>query len=170
MVPPAAAPATAAPPAAAAPSASVLPPQPPPPDVKRGFLNDFGRWWNDSIANFNAKMKEQQSKFDAFNKESNAAAQDAATATQEAMKNAADAWARLPTSRVVEMHEVCPLAGNGAPDCATAATSACRTRGFKTGQPADIRTAEKCTASLWVSGQPPAACPVETMVLRATCQ
>ena len=45
-------------------------------------------------------------------------------------------------------------------------------KGFNTGQPLDIRTAEKCTASLWVSGQNPATadCPVETVVLRAACQ
>jgi hypothetical protein len=79
---------------------------------------------------------------------------------------------RWPASKVVEIHEVCPLAGNGAPDCQTAASNACKTKGFKAGQPVDIRTAEKCTASLWVSGQNPAngECPVESMVLRAACE
>ena len=44
-------------------------------------------------------------------------------------------------------------------------------QGFNTGQPLDVRTAEKCTASLWVSGQTGTAeCPVETVVLRAACQ
>ncbi len=64
------------------------------------------------------------------------------------------------------------IAGNGAPDCQTAATNACHAKGFSTGQPLDIRTAEKCTASLWVSGQNPGStdCPVETVVLRAACQ
>ncbi|MGA2895194.1 MAG: hypothetical protein ABSE22_20205 [Xanthobacteraceae bacterium] len=142
-----------------------LPPQPPPPE-KRGFLNGFGQWWDRSVADFGAKMKEQKSKLDDFNK-------DSAAATSEAMKNAADAMVRLPTSRVVEVQQVCPLAGNGAPDCQIAATSACQAKGFKTGQPADIRTAEKCSASLWVSGQAPPTtddCPLETVVLRATCQ
>ena len=70
------------------------------------------------------------------------------------------------------MHEVCAIAGNGAADCATAATKACKAKGFETGQPLDVRTAEKCNASLWVSGQNPATadCPVETVLLRAACQ
>jgi hypothetical protein len=141
---------------------TALPPQPPPPE-KRGFLNDFGRWWDKSVADFGAKMKEQQTKVDDFNKQS-------ATATQDAMKSAADA---MHLSRVVEMHEVCATAGNGAPDCGPAVTNACRAKGFKGGDPVDIRTAEKCTASLWVSGQAPppnGECPVETVVLRAACQ
>jgi hypothetical protein len=177
--PQAAGPQTAAPQPASAPSAGLtLPPQPPPPQLagpptdKRGFLNDFKNWWDKSVADFNAKVKEQNSKLDAFNKTSNQAAQDAAAATQQAMKDAAQAMVHFPVSKIVETHEVCALAGNGAPDCQAAATNACQGKGFHTGQPVDIRTAEKCTASLWVSGQTPAAadCPVETVVLRATCQ
>lgn len=169
--------------AAAAPapaqSGFILPPQPPPPGApassssadKKGF--DLGQWWNDSVANFKAKMQEQQSKLDDFNKQSAAAAKDAATATGDAMKNAADAMVHLSTSKVIEVQETCPLAGNGAADCATAATNACKGKGFNTGQPLDVRTAEKCNASLWVSGQPPstaANCPEETVVLRVACQ
>jgi hypothetical protein len=158
-------------PASPTPSGLALPPQPPPVE-KRGFLNDFGHWWNDSIADFNAKMKDQESKADEFNKKSADAAKDAATATQQAMKNAADALVHLPTSRLIEIHELCAIAGNGAADCATAATNACKSKGFNSGQPVDVRTAEKCTASLWVSGQNPVNgdCPVETVVLRAACQ
>ena len=158
-----------------------LPAQPPPPEAappsasaeqKHGFFDDLGRWWHDSVADFNAKLKEQQSKIDDFNKKSAAAAKEAATATQEAMTNAANAMVKLQTSKVIEMHELCAIAGNGAADCATAAANACKGKGFKDGQPLDVRTAEKCNASLWVSGQPstPADCPVETVVLRAACQ
>jgi hypothetical protein len=141
-------------------SGSALPPQPPPIE-KRGFFNDLGRWWDDSVAGFND-----------FNKKSAEAAKDAATATGQAMKSAADAMVRWPTSKVVEIHEVCPVAGNGAPDCQAAAVNACKTKGFAAGQPLDIRTAEKCTSSLWVSGQNPpnGECPVESMVLRAACE
>jgi hypothetical protein len=167
--------ATAPVPATPAPTAGVgLPPQPPPPAAeKRGFLNDFGAWWDKSMADFNAKMKGQQSKLDDFSNQQKAAAKDAASATQDAMKSAADAMVRMATpSHVVEMQEVCPLAGNGAPDCTAAALNVCHTKGYKEGQPVDIRTAEKCTSSLWVSGQPPAngECPVETIVLRSACQ
>jgi hypothetical protein len=136
-----------------------------PPAEKRGFLNDFGQWWDKSVADFNAKLKEQQSKANDLNKQS-------AAATQEAVKSAADAL-RIPISKIVEMHEVCDTAGNGAPDCAPAVAKACQAKGFKGGDPVDIRTAEKCSASLWVSGSTPPAsadCPNETVVLRAACQ
>ena len=144
-----------------------LPPPPPPAgaappsastDQPHGFFDNLGRWWHDSVADFNAKLKDQQSKLDDFNKKS-----------AEAMSNAASA---LQTSKVIEIHEPCAIAGNGAADCATAAVNACKGKGFKDGQPLDVRTAEKCNASLWVSGQPstPADCPVETVVLRAACQ
>ncbi len=151
-----------------------LPPQPPPPQLpsqassapaappeKRGFLNELGQWWNESIANWNAKLKEQQSKLDEFNKEQSAA-----------MKSAADAVVRFSSSKVIETQQLCPVAGNGAPDCATAATSVCKGKGFSSGQPIDIRTAERCKASLWVSGDKPtpANCPVETVLLRVACQ
>jgi hypothetical protein len=154
-----------------------LPPQPPPPAPalpeppaeKRGFLNGFGKWWDQSVADWNAKMKEQKTKLDEINKQSADAAKDAAAATQQAMKNAADA---LRPSHVIEIQQTCPVAGNGAADCATAATNVCKTKGFNSGQPLDVRTAEKCADSLWVSGQTPttADCPVETVLLRAACQ
>jgi hypothetical protein len=173
--PPAAA--SAAPPAAqqgapgtsSAPSASAFPSQPPP---KRGFLNDLSEWWDKSVSDFGAKMKEQQSKLDDFNKQQSAAAKDVAAATSDAMKKAADAMTHLSPSKVLEVHEVCAVAGNGAADCATAATNVCKGKGFNDGQPLDVRTADKCNASLWVSGQNPATaqCPVETVVLRVACQ
>jgi hypothetical protein len=152
----------------ASPSLTLPPPPPPgaaPPavstDQQHGFFDNLGRWWHDSVADFNAKLKEQKSKLDDFNKKS-----------AEAMSNAASAMVKLQTSKVIEIHEPCAIAGNGAADCATAAINACKGKGFKDGQPLDVRTAEKCNASLWVSGQPstPRDCPVETVVLRAACQ
>jgi hypothetical protein len=83
-----------------APSGSLpaLPPQPPPvgapataPGEKHGFLDGFGQWWDQSIADFKSKMKDQQTKLDELNKQSADAAKDAATATGQAMKDAADA-------------------------------------------------------------------------------
>ena len=181
QTPPAAAAGAAQPPpekSAPPPAGPSLPPQPPPVD-KRGFLNDFSHWWEESAANFNAKMKDARQKFDDLNKKQAEFAKEAATATQEAMKNAAEATknaatavVRLPNTRVIEIRENCAAAANGAPDCQAAATNACRGKGFETGQPLDVRTADKCPASLWISGQVPAAgqCPVETVVLRAVCQ
>jgi hypothetical protein len=166
------------------PQVLALPPQPPPPGAaataasppveKRGFFDDLSRWWHDSVTDFNAKLKEQQSKMDDFNKKSAEAAKDAATATGQAMKNAADAMVKSATSKVIEIREPCAIAGNGAADCASAAVNACKGKGFSDGQPLDVRTAEKCNASLWLQGQGQrpagAECPVETVVLRAACQ
>lgn len=161
----AAAPATA--PAAPAPG---FPPQPAPPAQKRGFLNEFGQWWEQSIADFKTKWQDQQTKLDTINKQQADAAKDAAAATSQAMKNAADAMTHF--SHVVEVQQKCPLAGNGAADCETAAVNACKAKGYNAGQPIDVRTAETCTDSLWVSGQRPTAgdCPVETVILRVACQ
>ena len=167
-----------APPPGAAPL--TLPPQPATADApqasaeKHGFFDDLSRWWQNSVTDFNAKLKEQQSKMDDFNKKSAEAAKDAATATGQAMKNAADAMVKSATSKVIEIHEPCAIAGNGAADCASAAVNACKGKGFSDGQPLDVRTAEKCNASLWLQGQGPrsasAECPIETVVLRAACQ
>ncbi len=167
-----------APQAAPAGALPALPPQPPPvaaplasaPAEKHGFFSDFGQWWDQSMADFKAKMKAQQTQIDTFNKQSADAAKDAATATGQAMKSAADAMTHF--SHVIEIQETCPVAGNGAADCATTATNVCKGKGYNAGEPLDVRTAEKCSASLWVSGQPPAQadCPVETVLLRVACQ
>ena len=112
---PSAAPATSTGPQQATPQRApqpTLPPQPSPPSAaaaqapaeKRGFFDDLSSWWHDSVADFNAKLKEQQSKIDDFNKKSAEAAKDAATATQQAMKNAADAVVKSATSKVIEIH------------------------------------------------------------------
>ena len=141
---------------------------------KRGWFDDLARWWNEGVADFNAKLKEQQAKMDDFNKKSAEAAKDAATVTQQTMKSAADAIVKSATSKVIEVHAPCAIAGNGAADCASAAANACKGKGFSDGQPLDVRTAEKCNASLWLQGQGQrtanAECPVETVVLRAACQ
>jgi len=179
----AASPASAGPQQTAPESAPLAqPPQRPPsstetanaPPEKRGFFDNLSHWWQDSVTDFNAKLKEQQSKMDDFNKKSAEAARDAATATQQAMKNAADAMVKSATTKVIEVQAPCAVAGNGAADCASAAANACKSKGFSDGRPLDVRTAEKCNASLWLQGQGQrsagAECPVETVVLRAACQ
>jgi hypothetical protein len=145
--------------AAASPQSASLPAAP---EEKRGFLNDLGKWWDNSIADFNAKMKEQSAKLDEFNRQQSEAAKDAT----KAMKDA------FTPSKVIELQERCPVAGNGAPDCATAATNVCKAKGFSDGRPVDTRIAERCKASLWVSGQAPTAadCATETVLLRVSCQ
>jgi hypothetical protein len=164
---------------AAAASQSLPPqPQPPAPD-KPGFLQALTLWWQQGVADFNATMKKTQQQMEDFNKKQSEAAKQANSSNEEAMKNAAEATKnaatallRFPSTHVIEISKPCPTAGNGTPDCQTTATNVCRDKGFTTGQPLDVRTAETCTASLWISGKPPesASCPVETVLLRIACQ
>jgi hypothetical protein len=155
-----------------APQASPGFPAQPSPVSPLGFLQEVGRWWQDSVTNFNTTMKGHQGRMDELNAQ---AAKDAEAATREAMKNAAEAAtavARLPNTRVIEVRERCAAAANGAPDCRAAATGICRGKGFKTGQALDIQSAQKCPASVWLSGRAPreGECALETIVTRAVCQ
>ena len=158
----------------------------PPPAEKPGFIYEFGRWCDTT-----------RGKFEEFGKQSDAAAKEAAAATQgavrgatdatkgaatatenavksaaEATKNAATTIFRLPGIRVVEVHQLCSVAPNGAPDCRAAAATACRTKGFTSGNPVDVRSSQNCPPAVWLSGREPSAgeCPEETVVLMAACQ
>ena len=100
-----------------------------------------------------------------------AATTDAMKNAMEATKNAAAAIARLPNTRIVEVHEACARAPNGAPDCAAAAATGCRGKGFADGKPLDVRTAERCDPKPLQPGQMPGVhCAREAVVTRAVCQ
>jgi hypothetical protein len=161
-----------------APAPGALPAQPPPAN-KPGFLHQLEVWWNDSFGDFDAKMKSAKDKLDDYNKQQNQAAKETSAATQQALKDAAQATkdaanavVKLPISRVFEFHERCQVAGNGAPDCLTTATNACRTKGFESGQPLDISTSQECPARVMLSGRPPVEgeCKDVTVILRAVCR
>ncbi|MGD0334114.1 MAG: hypothetical protein ABSA90_12805 [Xanthobacteraceae bacterium] len=160
-------------------AAAAAPPSPPPAANRPGFLHELASWWDGSIAYFSAKLKDARGKVEDLGKTSNEAAKGAATATQQAMKNAVDvskdaasAVVRLPNTRLIEMRERCDKAPNGAPDCAAAAANGCRAKGFTGGTSLDVTTAENCPAPTLLSRQEPAKgeCPVETVVTRAVCQ
>jgi hypothetical protein len=161
-----------------APPAAASPAQPPPAN-KPGFLHQLGVWWHDSFGDFDAKMKAAREKLDDYNKQQDRAARESSAATQEALKNAAQATkdaatavVKLPITRVVEFHERCQVAGNGAPDCQATAIEACRKKGFTGGQPIDVSTSQECPARVVLSGRPPseAECHDVTVILRAACQ
>lgn len=141
------------------------------------FLRHIGRWWDESVTNFNAGVKDSQDKLSDLHAQADQAAKDASAASQEVLTRAAQAateaataMIRLPNTRLIEASERCSIAGNGAPDCRAAATSACRGKGFDNGQTVGIRTAGKCPVSLWLAGRGEGECPVETVVTRAVCQ
>ena len=154
-------------------------PEQPSPANKPGFLHQLEVWWNDSFGDFNAKMKSAKDKLDDYNKQQNQAAKETSTATEQALKDAAQvtkdaatAVVKLPTTRMFEFHERCQVAGNGAPDCQATATNACRTKGFESGQPLDISTSQECPARVMLSGRPPVEgeCKDVTFILRAVCR
>lgn len=161
-----------------APTPGTLPAQPAPVS-KPGFLHQFEAWFNDGLADFNAKMKNAKDQFDNYNKQQDKAAKDASAATEQALKDAAQATkdaatavVKLPVTRVFEVHDRCLVAGNGAPDCQTTASAACRAKGFETGQPLDVSTSQECPARVMLSGRPPVEgeCKDVTMILRAVCR
>jgi hypothetical protein len=163
-------------------AAATAPPSPSPPSPaanKPGFLHELGSWWNGSIGYFSAKLQAARGTFEDLGKTSKEAAKGAATATQEAMKNAVDVSkdaagvvVRLPNTRLIEMRERCDKAPNGAPDCAAAAANGCRAKGFTGGTSLDVTTAVTCPTPAELARQKPQQieCPVETVVTRAVCQ
>ncbi len=167
---PAGASATQQAPAAAASSPGNSFPQQPPASYKPGFLHQLGVWWDQGLGDFNNKMKSAKDKFDDLG--SSQPAKDATTATQDALKNAADAVVHLPTTRMFELHDKCKPAANGAPDCPTAANNACRGKGFSVGKPMGISTAQVCPPAVLMSGRLPGPgdCHDETYILGVVCQ
>ena len=160
------------------PAPGSLPAQPSPAN-KPGFLHQLEVWWNDSFGDFNAKMKSAKDKLDDYNKQQDKTAKETSAATEQALKDAAQvtkdaatAVVKLPITRVFEFHDRCQVAGNGAPDCQTTATNACRTKGFDSGQPLDISTSQECPARVMLSGRPPVEgeCKDVTVILRAACR
>ncbi len=163
----------------AAATAQPSPPPPPPAANKLGFLHELGSWWNGSIAYLGAKLKDARGTFEDLGKTSREAAKGAATATQEAMKNAVDVGkdaagvvVRLPNTRLIEMRERCDKAPNGAPDCAAAVANGCRAKGFTGGKLLEVSSAITCPTPTALAQQKPeqVECPVETVVTRAVCQ
>lgn len=175
--PPAGAPAaqpTPPTPAAAAQSvpAQGFPAQPPPANDGGGFIHQLGVWWKDGFGDFNKKMQSARDKQEQ-------AAKDAANATQQALKDAAKVTTdaatglvKLPTARMFELHDLCRVAGNGAPDCQSTATNACHGRGFGEGRPLGISTSQVCPTAVMLSGRDPAPgeCRDETYLLGVYCQ
>lgn len=185
VAPAAPAPQAAAPAApAAAQGRGLFPFQPPPPD-RPGFIYAFGRWWDNARGKIDNLTKQSdeaakgaQSATQGAVYGAAQATQGAADVTQDAVRNAAEATKKaatalfhLPGTRIVEVHQRCDLAPNGAPDCGMAATRACRAKGFGDGHPINVQSSENCPPSVWMSGREPATgeCPEETVVLMAAC-
>jgi hypothetical protein len=127
-----------------------------PPKDEPGLFESIGRWF-----------QEQGKKVENFGHEAGVAAKT----TVEGAKDAAGAVVRIPAARVVDGHEKCQNAPNGAPDCVAAATAMCKGKGFESGKSADMTTADVCPAQVYLSGRNSGpGCRTETFVSRALCQ
>jgi hypothetical protein len=133
----------------------------------QGFFARMGQWFDQGAENFNAGVRSMRDRIHSFSQEADIAAKT----TVDNTKAAADAVARLPSTRVVVGHEKCKVAPNGAPDCVAAAVAVCKKKGFKGGSSVDMTTAEVCPAQVYLSGQNSGpGCHTETFVSRALCQ
>jgi hypothetical protein len=137
------------------------------PPKKEGFFDTLEKWWDKSAADFKASVDKSQEDWRKLNERNEKAARDAAAAAREA----ADAFSKLSSTRIVEGREVCAVAPNGSPDCNAAAEKICKAKGFSIGKSADIQSNRKCSARAWLSGNPSeSACTTETIVTKAACQ
>ena len=158
------------PPPPQAPAAAPQPAQPtPPPRSKEGFFDALGRWWDQSAADFDANMKKMKSQIEQANERNAKAVREATQDAVTATKDATDALAKIPATRIIEGRERCLLAPNGSPDCGAAAETLCKAKGFKSGQSASIESARKCSARALLS-RSDGDCVNETIVTRAACQ
>lgn len=138
-----------------------------PPKGETGLFESVGRWFEEQSQKISSTFKDAGKKVESFGHEAGVAAKT----TVEGAKDAAGAVARLPAARVVDGHEKCKNAPNGAPDCVAAATAMCRAKGFESGKSADMTTADVCPAQVYLSGRSSGpGCHTETFVSRALCQ
>jgi hypothetical protein len=132
-----------------------------------GFFENIGRWLEEQSKTIGSSFKDAGKKVENFGHEAGIAAKT----TVDGAKDAAGAVVRIPTARVVDGHEKCQNAPNGAPDCVAAATTMCKAKGFESGKSADMTTADVCPAQVYLSGRSSGpGCKTETFVSRALCQ
>lgn len=133
------------------------------PDLQRrpGLVDAIGGWLGDSTTKFRLDLKDAQQTFDQLTDQ-----------TREAAKDATGAMIGVPNMRIMLVHERCPLAASGGPDCQTAAAMACRGKGFAAGKSLDTQSEQKCPAQVLLRGRTPneLECRTETFVTRALCQ
>jgi len=133
------------------------------PDLQRrpGFVDAIGGWLGDSTTRFRLDLQDAQQTFDQLTDQ-----------TRDAAKDATGAVIGLPNMRIVPVHERCPVAASGGPDCQTAAATACRGKGFAAGKSLDTQSEQKCPAQVLLRGRPPSEveCRTETFVTRVLCQ
>ena len=165
----------------AQPAPAQQPPQPAPEAQKQdsNVFASVGRWFEQGFNNLKNTFSGAKTNIDDLGGKAASAgktigdkAAEAGKNAADAAKGAADAVKKLPATRVVQGHERCEVAANGAPDCRAAALSICQAKGFAGGQSVDFVSAEKCPAAVWMNRRKPepGECVTETFVTRAMCQ
>jgi hypothetical protein len=136
------------------------------PKEEPGFFESIGTWFNQQVDGVNSYFRDTRARVENFGHEAGVAARR----TVDTAKDAADAIARVPNTRVVIGRERCANAPNGAPDCVAAADKICKAKGFTAGKSVDMTTAEICPAHVYMAGRNSGPeCHTETFVSRALC-
>jgi hypothetical protein len=145
------------------------PPAGPPAQASESMdvFGKIGRWLDDAFSAIGGNFNNARTQIDNFNREAGMAAKS----TADAAKDAANAVARLPNTRILKGHQNCPLAGNGAPDCAAAATAMCKAKGFGSGNSIDTTSAVECPTEVTLGRRAakPGECRTVTFITRAVC-
>jgi hypothetical protein len=145
------------------------------PAFRPGFIDAFGRWLQEGTSKLKSDMQGAQDNFDKFGNQARDAAKEFdkfGSQARDAAKDATGTVIGLPGARAMTGRERCAPAGNGAPDCPTAAVALCRGKGFQTGRSLDTQSEQKCPTKLLLEGRAPnnTECPTEIFVTRAMCQ
>ena len=154
------------PPQQSAPAQAVPQPAPAPEQPARGnpgLVEEIGKLLKDSATGIKDSASGLTSRLPS--------AKDAIDGINNSAKGAVDGLTRITPSlsgQTVSGRAICPPAGNGAPDCKIASDNLCKEKGYKEGRSIDIETAQKCSASSYLSGG--GACRTENFVTRAVCQ
>ena len=137
------------------------------PPEEPGVLESVGRWFDEQGKKITSTFKSAGKQVENLGREAGVAAKT----TVDGARDAASAVARIPAARMVDGHEKCRNAPNGAPDCVAAATAMCKAKGFESGKSADMTTADVCPAQVYLQGRNSGpGCKTETFVSRALCQ
>lgn len=133
----------------------------------RGLFGSLSRWFDEQAAKIRSTFKDAGRQVENFGHEAGIAARS----TANGARDAADAVARIPNTRLATGHAKCLIAPNGAPDCVAAANAVCQAKGFESGKSVDMTTAEVCPPKVYMSGRSSGPeCTTETFVSRALCQ
>jgi hypothetical protein len=164
------------------------PPASPHPVDKPGLFEAIGRWIDRGNDSFRDHLRGSRRRVDETAESSRQigdkatdigkgaaelgkGAVDVTKGAVEATRGAIDTVVRLPAARVINGHERCGVAPNGAPDCVAAAEALCRRQGFSSGKSLDFTSAEECSARVMLSGrQSNNDCVTVTFISRAVCQ